>query len=831
MGWKPGTRRLVNAIAAIVLTGILLLVAAVGVGPLPPLGSAFNPGTGVWTAAADARLPHGAVMHLAGLQGPVQVIYERNGTAHIVAATDHDLFLTLGYLHAQFRLFEMDLLRRQGEGLLAQVVGPAALPFDEFERKLGLQRTAQAEWNATAHTSKAYLALTAYTQGVNTRIAEDERTGNLPLMTKLLGYRPALWTPVDSLVIQGDMAQTLAYDVTTLDYALLVKSLGYTRTMQWFPLLPPNEQHPYDPGPYTKHTPAPLPAQLAMSTQTTRAIADLAGQMAALPQWALHRDSNSNNWAVSGARTESGKPLLAGDPHLHQTLPSIWYQIGGDAPSYHFDGVSIPGTPVILIGHNQHISWSLTNTQNQATLFYVEKTDSAHPHQYFWNGAWRRMTKVSYDIPVKGGGTDHLDVYLSVHGPIVTDDSLPGRSIAIDWIGGLPSPDLEVMLSIMQASAFGQFRAALRDWHAPSQNFVYADDKGNIGLISAGYYPLVKSGAPWLPLPGTGESDIVGTIPFDDVPQVYNPPSGLVFSANQRPVGPSYPYYIGATWGTFDNGYRADRIYQVLHDANHLSARDMEKLQTDTHDYLATLIVPKLLDALKTGTLTARQSTARALLQGWDGNMAVDSPAASIWWTFWTHYLTDTFGPWWNAYHVPAKKYSELAVGPAQAPLDEDLEAWTLHDPTNAAFTPPHGAARSAPQVMRQAFAESVDELAKKLGADPRTWRWGRLHAREFESLAQVESLSYGPRPSSGDEWTVNAANGSTATHGPSWRFVMDWGAGAGEGVYPGGQSENPLSPWYENQVETWWDGRYYPMRNATAARTQPDSVTWTLIP
>src|SRR5579885_2236720 len=272
MGRKLSTARLVNAVAAIVFTGILLLVAAVGVGPLPPLGSAFNPGAGVWTAAADARLPHTGVMHLTGLQGPVQVIYERNGTAHIVAATDHDLFLTLGYLHAQFRLFQMDLMRRQGEGLLAQAVGVGALPYDEFERKLGLRRTAQAEWAATPRASKAYQALTAYTQGANLRIQEDERAGNLPLMFKLLGYQPTLWTPLDSLVIQGDMAQTLDYDVTTLDYALLVKSLGYKRTMQWFPLLPPNEQHPYDPGPYSKHAPSPLPAQLAMNTQTTRAI-------------------------------------------------------------------------------------------------------------------------------------------------------------------------------------------------------------------------------------------------------------------------------------------------------------------------------------------------------------------------------------------------------------------------------------------------------------------------------------------------------------------------------------------------------------------------------
>ncbi len=813
----------------------LVYLSANGAGPLPPLGPAFNPGTGVWTAAADAQLPHSDTLQLAGLDKQAGVTFERNGTAHIAAATDHDLFFALGYLHARYRLFQMDLLRRQGEGLLSQAVGPAALDSDRFELQLGLLRTAQAEWRATPPGSPAYQAITAYAAGVNVRLREDERTGNLPLLFKLLGYQPTPWTPLDSLAVQGDLAQTLDFTDSPLNYALFAHYLGAKRAAAWFPVLPPDAQQPYDPGPYATHAPAPIPLQAELSAPAIHAVAALKARFAALPATALHHGGNSNNWAVDGTKTASGKALLAGDPHLHQTLPAIWYQVEASSPGYNFSGVSVPGTPIILIGHNRHIAWSLTNVQNQATLYYLEKTDAARPHQYYWQGAWRRMARVSYSIPVKGQDPVRLDVDLTVHGPVINDDRAAGQTIAVYWAGALPSPDLDVMRNVVRATDFHTFRAALRGWHAPSQNFVYADDRGNIGLISAGYYPIVKDGQPWLPLPGTGEADVVGTIPFDDIPQVYNPPGHLVWSANQRPAGKGYPYYIGTTMDFFDNGYRANRIHEVLRQGRKLTARDMERLQNDTRDYLAGLIAPKLLGVLDKAPLSGRERAARDLLRAWDHNMGADSPAAAIWWAFWWHYVHVTFDPWWTYYHVPSQKFPALIDDDTQAALNENLEAWTLHDPRNEAFSPPNGRRRTAAGAMLQAYREAVAAWTSALGPNPRDWQWGRWHMRRFDSLAQIPSLRYGPRGSGGDDWTVDAADGEpVATSGPSWRFVMDWGAGptgTSVGVYPGGQSENPLSPWYEDQIPTWWDGRYNPMLDGPTARAQPGSVTWRLTP
>lgn len=825
---RSGIGTITNLFAAAAACAALLFLAAKGAGPVPPLGPAFNPGTGVWSVAADAKLPSARTLHLAGLQHSARVLFETVGTAHIRAASDYDLWLVNGYLNARFRLFEMDLLRRRGEGLISQVIGSAALTSDRFELRLGLKRTAETEWRAMAPNDPARQVLAAYARGVNDGIREDEANHNLPVLFKLLGYEPALWTPVDTLVVQGDETQNLDFTTTPLDYALLARHLGYARTMQWFPILPSDVQHPYDPGPYRKAPLAPLLSQQSVSASTAALAAVLQKEIAALPPGAIHDASNSNNWAVDGTKTASGKPLLAGDPHLHQTLPAIWYQLAGDAPGLHFSGVGIPGTPGIIIGHNQHISWSETNTQNQATLFYLERTNPANPHQYFWNGSWRPMRRLIYTIPVKGGSSDRFEVDLTIHGPLISSGRVPGKALSIDWMGALPSPDLDVLLGIMRAANFSQFRDALRGWHAPSQNFVYADDAGNIGLISAGYYPIVRRGAPWLPLPGTGEADVAGTIPFDTVPQVYDPKSHFVLSANQRPVASRYPYYIGTTLDFFDNGYRANRIYDVLSRAHSLTVRDIERLQNDVHDYLAGEIVPKLLTSLRSENLGVRQAQARTLLREWDDGMRENSPSAAIWWTFWQQYIRDTFQPWWDANHVPGNRFHSVRVSVDRTSLDEDLEAWTLRDPSNSAFSLPDGTRRDAGDVIRKAFGETVATLTRTLGTDPRAWRWGRLHRRKFESLAQITSLQYGPRAAGGDNWTVNAADkGYTATAGPSWRFIMDWGSRQGEGVYPGGQSENPLSPWYQNQIDTWWAGRYYPMLSYVQAAARRGAVVW----
>ncbi|HSS91658.1 MAG TPA: penicillin acylase family protein [Streptosporangiaceae bacterium] len=923
--------RVINVLAALLVSAAVLALFAVGYGPVPALGRALVPGHGAWASAPGGQPIHSQTLSLPGLAHPVSVAFTSHGVASVRAADEADAYLALGYLHARFRLTEMDLERRLGEGRIAQLAGPAGLSSDRFELRLGLLRTAQAEWAATPRTSPAAQVLIAYSRGVNDYLAQARRTGQWPSLFGLTGVYPTPWTPTDSLVLQGVLTQELDYTTTPLDYAILARTLGPHHTMAWFPLLAPGRGTPYDPGPYKYHGLAPIapqsttaftraagraasppptsqaqasgggaaaerpaggePAAMAaglvpgpaakgpvpgpaarvaslsdpsssrasgttaattaddrqraeapvsgpgsssnpITAHVATAAAAMLAQANALPAGLIHEYPDSNAWAANGPKVSGAKSMLAGDPHLPQTVPSIWYQVALSAPGLSVTGVSVPGLPGVLIGHNAHIAWSLTDTQNQATLFYTERTSKTRPGQYFWRGAWRRMRQVHYTIPVRGGPAVHLTVNITVHGPVMTQ---AGQTTSVDWMGNIPSPDISVIIGVTHARDFAQFHAALADWRAPSQNFVYADDRGNIGAISAGYYPLVRHGDPWLPMPGTGADDVAGVIPYASVPQVYDPPGHVVATANQRPVGPSYPYYIGTSANFFDPGYRAGEIYASLRGQRGMHPASFAAIQLSLTDRLAQQIVPRLLAALRGAHLSAQQQEAAALLHGWDATMAQHSAAAPLWWTFWGDYLDAVFRPWWKAAKVPVHKDPPgLAISPQnQFSLDQVLASWTTGDPANSAFSPPGGPHRTAPEVMRAAFATAVAHLAATLHGAPSSWAWGRIHSRQFPSVTQADALGYGPRASGADSWTVNAADGGLVSHqGPSWRMIVAWaghGTATGESVYPGGQSENPASPWYEDQMADWWDGRYLAL--PPAGGYPAGQVRWSLRP
>ena len=852
---RPGllAGRIIHGVIALCVSGAVLGLLAFGYGPMPALGRALDPGRGAWASAVGGVPVRSQTLTLAGLAHPVSVVFTSHGVPSIRAAGQDDAFLALGYLHARFRLTEMDLERRLGEGRIAQLAGPSAVPSDEFELRLGLLRTAQREWAAMSRSSPAARALLAYSRGVNDYLAQVRADGQWPSVFALAGVYPRDWTPVDSLVLQGILTQELDFTTTPLDYALLERSLGRARTMAWFPVLPPRPvpQSPYDPGPYRYRGLAPIATQASAAAPASQPAATGAGpatesgggagaavaaasvlsEMNGLPAGLVHRAPDSNAWAVNGGAVAGGVAMLAGDPHLPQTIPSIWYQAALAAPGLAVTGVTVPGLPGVLIGHNSHIAWSLTDTQNQATLFYTEQTSARRPGEYFWRGAWHPMRQVRYTIPVRGGAPVRLTVDLTVHGPVLTR---AGQTTSVDWMGNIPSPDVAALLAVNKAQDFAQFRAALAGWRAPTQNFVYADDRGNIGAISAGYYPILRHGDPWLPLPGTGADDVAGVIPYRAVPQVYNPPGHAVVTANQRPAGPSYPYYIGTTADFFDPGYRASQIGALLRGKSRLVPGAFATIQLNVTDALARRIVPRLLAALHGQHLSAPERSAASLLGGWDGSMTTASAAAALWWTFWDDYLAAVFGPWWRAAKVPVHlDQPGLAVSAQQFSLDQVLEAWTVADPANRAFTAPGGPHRTADEVMRLAFGAAVAHLAARLGGTPGTWAWGRLHTRRFPSVTQAPGLGYGPRASGGDAWTINAADGGLESHsGPSWRMIVAWtgrGSATAEGVYPGGQSENPASGWYSDQMADWWDGRYLPMPPAAGYTARP--IRWRLSP
>ncbi|HEY1819399.1 MAG TPA: penicillin acylase family protein [Trebonia sp.] len=849
-------RRVVNLVGALVVSAFLIGVLGFGFGSIPALGPALDPGRGAWTSAAGGQAASSQRLQVPGLAGPVTVSFSAQGLASISAGSTGDVFLAMGYVEAKFRLSEMDAERRLGEGRLAQLAGPSDLASDEFELRLGLLRTAQNEWARTTGSARA--ALLAYAQGVNDDIAQVRASGDWPALFTLAGQYPGPWTPVDSLVVQGVLTQELDYTTGPLDYALLEKSLGPVNTADWFPTLAKNTQTPYDPGPYLKAPLTPVPPDVASSapagsespaspggnggaggatstrsvdsSAVTGAAASVLDQLSQLLPNQIHHYPDSNAWAANGPAVSGGGALLGGDPHLPQTLPSIWYEVALSAPGYQVAGVSVPGVPGILLGHNAHIAWSLTDTQNSATLYYAEKTRGS---QYYWDGAWRPMTVVHYSIPVRGGATRQLTVDITAQGPII---SQAGQQMAVDWMGNVPSGDVAALLGVNVASTFAQFKAALAGWYAPTQNFVYADTSGNIGVVAPGYYPQVAAGCqPWLPMPGTGACDVNGVIPYQAVPQAYDPPSHLIATDNQRPVSGDYPYYVGTAFDFYDPGYRAAHAYSSMEAAEPLTTVSIAALQNDLTDPLAVRLLPAVTSALSNGGLSGEDQQAAALLRSWNGEMDSGSAAASLWWTFWGSYLNTVFAPWWQAGKVPVSKDPlDLSINPGIAPLDEDLEAWTLGDQANAAFAGPAGHGPStADAAIVAAFKQAVAHLSTKLGGSPPTWTWGKIHSRSFPSITGADGLGYGPRPAGGDPFTEDAADGGLdASTGPSWRMIVALGNPVGTspplspdtssafsptgiyavGVYPGGQSENPASPWYQNLIEPWWSGEYLPI-------------------
>lgn len=872
-GVRPRRRvfgRHLNAVLAVAVTALVLDLCIAGLVPrIPPLGSAFNPYQGVWTILAGDGRATSSNLHLPDVKVGATISFDRNGVPTIQAPDDFDAFLAEGYVTARYRLLEMDLERRLGEGTLSAVVGSAAVSSDELQLNLGLQRTAQAEWNSLAPSSPLRSLLQAYSDGINLAIHYLESRNQLPAPMKLLDYRPAVWTPVDTLVVQGDLSEQLDYTTTPADTALLVRSLGAARTAAWFPVHPLTPQAPYDPGPYrvapltplTVGAPdtAPTPGSITLPTTMPATVAPPSQRLSdnspltparlAVANSLMSYLNNitgtvrhygaSNNWVVAPSRSANGQALLANDPHLEQTLPSVWYEVALSTPDLALSGVEAPGLPGILLGRNAHVAWGFTDTQNQATLLYHETLNPANPHFYFWKGSWHAFREVTYRIDVAGGSPLSYTVRISVHGPMIP---LAGGTYAVWWAAAIPNQDMAALAGLWRAHTAAQVRAALVHWSAPTQNIAYADSSGHIGIIADGIYPEVAHGSPWLPLSGTGGDDVVGTIPLSAVPHVADPASGFAVSANQRPVNNSYPYYIGTVADFFDPSYRAVTITARLAATPAVTTATMASIQTDVTDALARDLHEPLLRALAAAGVShssnANRRAASALLQHWGATMDASSAAAALYWTWMNDYAHDVFGPWWSAAHVPVASDANLSITPAtNAALAEDLQAWSVHAPPTSAFTLPDGTQRSPAHVMVEAFDQAVASLAQRFGR-PASWRWDRLQSRQFPSLTSAPALGYGPRGASGDAFTPNAADGfPIAQTGPSWREIIAVGAprpgqraAVSTGVYPGGQSENPLSPWYDTWVSTWWDGQTHPLPIPGREPTNP-FATWTLRP
>ena len=738
-------------------------------------------------------------IRLAGVTAPVEVMRDRYGIPHIFAASLEDASFALGYVHAQDRLWQMEMSRRIASGRVAEIVGVGGLETDRFLRTLGVRRAAEA--NLRLLDGETRKLLESYAAGVNAFLAADPV---LPPEFWLTGARPEPWSPVDSVAWVKMMAWDLGGNWRSeLLRMRLAKTLPLARIHQFLP-------------PYPGEQP-PLIADLKELYGT------LERDAVQLAQFAPDNEGlGSNNWVVSGARSASGKPLLANDPHLGLTAPPVWYFAHLSAPGMNVIGATLPGVPGVILGRNQRIAWGFTNTGPDVQDLYIEKLDAAGG--YLAPDGSRPFQVIEETIKVKGAEPEKLRVRVSRHGPVISDvlrsaqEQAPrGHVIAFAWTA-LAEDDrtMQSALRMARAREWDGFLAAARDFQSPQQNMVYADVEGNIGFVAAGRVPIRKPANDlkgMAPAPGwLAKYDWDGTIPFEQLPRSFNPASGAVVTANHRITPPGYAHFISSEWQL---PYRADRIQQLLDAVPKHTVQSFARIQADVVSLAMRELLPKLL-ATRPRSEEARK--ALDLLAKWDGAMAPDRAEPLIAWAWWRELaralyadeLGDAFRPNW---------LSRATFTNAVLSGDADHARWCDDVRTRAVET--------CEEMLALSLDAALADLRKRYGDDPAGWRWGEVHIalhehRPFGRQPLLAKLFDIRVPSPGDTYTVNVGRNNfndeaqpfANRHAASLRAIYDL-SDLEKSIYihSGGQSGNILSPHYDAFTEAWAKNEYIPMR------------------
>lgn len=768
-------------------------------------------------------------LEVAGLRAPVDVIRDNMGVAHIYAQDGHDLFFAQGFVTAQDRFWQMEFWRRIGAGRLSEILGESALSNDRFIRTIGWRLSAERDLELVDADARA--ALEAYSDGVNAYLSQNR--GKLGFEFAVLGlngvrYDPEPWSPVDTLT----WAKVMAWDLGgNMDSELQRARLSA--------VLPPDLWEDYD-LPYPDGWPVIVPTEVRWQPEDGDALAELSNLVAQVAALGDGPGLGSNNWVVSGDKTTTGMPILANDPHLGIQMPSIWYEIGlhceGDC-SYDVVGYSFAGMPGVIIGHNASIAWGVTNVGPDVQDLFVEKINPENPDEYEYEGDWVEM-EIRYET-IQVAGQDEpvvIKVRSTRHGPIINDvvhgpddDWAYGwQPLALRWTALDPCRLANSVLAINRAQNWTEFRDALRQWDAPSQNFVYADVDGNIGYQMPGQIPIRADGDGLVPVPGwTGGYEWEGTIPFEKLPSRFNPEEGFIVTANHAVVDADYPYFISSEW---DFGYRAQRITDLLQAAETLSVEDMGRIQMDSYSYSAGEVLGALL---KLDPADEDSQEALGILEGWDLQMRRDSNPAAIYASFWVQLMENLFA-------------DELGSRPGGGTREMVAVRYLLEEPTNPWWddrdTPEKVEARD--EVLLASLADGIAWMKDACGRLNRC-TWGEMHTATFENQSLGQSgisliewfFNRGPVPVDGGTGIVNATswsvnNPAVVNSVPSMRQVIDLSNLQNSvAVHTTGQSGHPFHRHYDDMIPLWQDGQYHTMHWERASLEGDAEGTLRLIP
>ncbi len=739
--------------------------------------------------AKDVLAPIEGEIAVRGLKEPVEVLRDRHGVPHIYARNQDDLFFAQGFVTAQDRLFQMDWWRRVARGQTAEVLGKAGLEADRFARLVQYRGDRDAEWAAYGPDARAIA--TAFTRGINAWI--DHVCDRLPIEFQILGYRPGKWEPEDCLGRMAGVVMTRNFRDEPLR-AELIAAVGLEKARRLAPTEPGRDFAPA------------AGLDLAGIDHTI-----LKGYRAATETVKFRGDSEgdgSNNWVVDGHPSESGKPLLASDPHRALTLPSLRYLVHLHAPGWNVIGSGEPALPGVAIGHNEHVAWGFTIAGNDQGDLYVEETHPDDPTKYKVGVRWEAMTVVPVEIRVKGEAKPvRLELRFTRHGPVIDQDEKRRQAFALRWVGAEPGTAGYVgSLLLDRARSAKDVLKAVEAWKLPSENIVFADVEGNIGWIAAALTPIRKGSDGLLPVPGAaGKYEWQGFLKTADLPQKLNPAEHFIVTANHNILPAGYKHEIGHEFGL---PYRFEVLRDKLAQKKKFTLRDFEALQHDVTS-LPGRRLARLAERLDHGDISLPREPMK-LMREWDGKLTADSRAGALYAAWLQALMVDFFKPQVKSDELLKFVRSGPGVEVLLSALEKPTREWFGEQPE-----------KKRDNLLATTFLKACRELEKAVPGEPLP-RWGRLHTMTFEhplasrGPAYAKAFSLAPVECGGDAWTPNNARHDDRyrrLHGASYRQLFDladWDKGLATSVP--GQSGQPGSPHYADLLPLWAEGRYFPL-------------------
>ena len=763
-----------------------------------PLGRLLSPQQGIWQNAEAINENFTEQLKFANLKGKTEVYFDERLVPHVFAEQTEDAYFVQGFLHAKFRLWQMELQAKAAAGRVSEIIGDRGLEHDRQFRRLGMVYAAEKSMAEMEKDPITKASCDAYTAGVNAYI-NSLTEASLPIEYKLVGYKPEAWTNFKSALFLKYMSFDLAGYEQDFELSNAKNYFSDTDFAKLFPAY----QDSIDPI-IPRGTVFPEPSIKPTAPAGVDSMYFRPAQHNVDNNKKPDKANGSNNWAVAGSKTATGKPILANDPHLGLNLPSLWYEIQLHTPDFNAYGVSFPGAPSVIIGFNDSCAFGFTNGGRDIRDYYEISFKDESRREYFFNGEWK-FTDFRYERIKVAGAPDFIDtVAYTLFGPVMYDKDFgnrtgnDGRNYAVRWKAHDASNELLVFNRLNYAKNYRDYLEAVQHLSTPGQNCVFATKSGDIALRTQGDFPAKWRGQGDFIMPGRDSSYMwQGIIPQSEVPYQYNPERGFVSSANQRPVDTSYAYYLGRLYPLNRGWYLNKRLSNMTN----ISAKDMMDLQLDDHNTLAAFALPVMLKYVYDTTFTGKAAEHFNMLKNWDYNADRDKQEPMI------------FDEYWKALYkkVYADEYAnapDVVLWPAIETLPESLLSDTAYSFIDDVTT---GNKESIHDITTAAFLEASAKVEEDMKNNINTW--GKYKGTMIYHLAKIPAFSDAINVS-GSAYSLNANKMDTAkkiAHGPSWRMVVSLtDETEAYGIYPGGQSGNPGSRFYDSFVKDWVEGTHY---------------------